>query len=332
VKDHKRTAVLSRYKQERNLGIALLLIAVILSLTTKGFLSSYSISMILYNSSLLGLMAIGMTVVIIMGEIDLSIGSLVAASSCLYSYFAVTRSWGLWLALIPSLLAGVVGGATMAFLRNRFRIPTFISSLAFFMIWRGVALVLTGSRTISGFDDSFGVLGAWSLFGTIPLLTLILAVIAAGAWFLLSRTSGGLYVYAIGSNERIARLTGVPVDRMRYTALIALGLLASFAGIVVTSNLMAGNPTVGEGFEMLVVAAVILGGTSLAGGSGTIIGALLGVVFLQLIESGLVLLGVDPFMMMLLRGTIILLAFFAGTVQQYGLAGVSRKTLATSQE
>jgi ribose transport system permease protein len=95
---------------------------------------------------------------------------------------------------------------------------------------------------------------------------------------------------------------------------------------------MSGNPTVGEGFEMLVIAGVILGGTSLAGGVGTVIGTLFGVLFLQLIESGLTLLGVDPFLMMLLRGGIILLAFFASTIQQYGLLGVSRKTLATSQE
>ncbi len=332
MKEHRRTSVLSRYKQERNLGIALLGIGVILSLTTKGFLTSYSISMILYNSSLLGIMGIGMTVVIIMGEIDLSVGSLVAATSCVYSYFAVNLAWGVWFALIPSLLTGVVGGATIAFLRNRFRIPSFISSLAFFMIWRGVALVLTGSRTISGFGDNFAVLGAFSFFGTIPLVTAILLVLAAVVWFLLSRTTNGLYVYSIGSNERIARLSGVPVNKMRYAALITLGLLSSFSGIIVTSNLMSGNPTIGEGFEMLVVAGVILGGTSLAGGSGTVVGTLLGVLFLQLIETGLVLLGVDPFLMMLLRGAIILLAFFAGTVQQYGLAGVSRKTLATSQE
>lgn len=322
----------TKFKQERNLLFVYVLLVIILSFTAKGFISPYNISTILYNFSILAFMALGITVVLIMGEIDLSIGSTIAATSCIYTYCALELGLGVYFSIIPGLLVGTLGGFLIALFRNKYKIPSFITSLGFYMIWRGVALVLTKSRTMSGFKQSFSFLGSTTLLRFLPVITIIFIIISFCMWFFLSKTKYGLFIYSIGSNEKLARLSGINANRMRYVGFILLGILTSFSGIVITSNLMSATPMVGEGFEMLVIAGVILGGTSLAGGSGTILGALLGVLFLQTIESGLALLGIDPFLLLFLRGTIILLAVVANTFQQFGVKGISKKTIAISKE
>lgn len=318
--------------QEKNLLIALILLVVGLGIFARGFFSPYNLATILNNFAILGFMALGMSIILIMGEIDLSVGSLLAASSCVYTYCALSLGMGVYAALVPGLAVGVISGLLIAFFRNRYSIPSFITSLGLFMTWRGVALVLTKSRTISGFSPSFSRLGTTVFFGFLPLPLVLLLVCALLIWFMMTKTVYGIYFTSIGSNERLAKLSGIPVRRMRYVGFILLGLLSSFSSIIVTSNLMSATPMVGEGFELLVIAGVILGGTSLSGGSGTLFGALMGVLFLQVIESGLALLGIDPFMLIFLRGVIILLAVFANTVQQYGIRGISKKTVAISQE
>jgi ribose transport system permease protein len=324
--------ILHKYKQERNLLLAYIILVIVLSFTANGFLSLYNISTILFNFTLLGFIALGMVMVLIMGEIDLSVGSTIAATSTIFAYTAITLNLGIIIAAIAGLLVGTVGGFCTAFLRNKYKIPSFITSLGFFLIWRGTALVLTNSRTISGFKPSFSFLGSAVFFNVLPFSTIILILLSLIIRFILSKTSYGLFFYSVGSNEKLARLSGINANRIRYLGMIALGLLTSFSGIIITSNLMSATPMVGEGFEMLVIAGVILGGTSLSGGRGTVFGTLLGVLFLKTIESGLALLGIDPFLLIVFRGTIILLAVFSNTIQQVGIKGIDKQTIAISQE
>lgn len=316
--------VLSRNANILGLLLAYVLLAAVMSAgTSMSFLRTRNLLDITQLSSIVFLVASGMTCVIIMGEIDLGVGALISASSCVYGYLVTVAGWGMWTAALPVLCLGAFNAAVIAFLRTRFRIPSFITSLAFLSIWSGIAYLITNGMPFYDFPDEFESLGYGKLFG-IPSVVIMAVVVFTLIGYMLNYTTLGRYIYAIGSNEKSAMLSGVPVPWVRFLALLLLGLLAAFVGIIQSSRLMSTPPTVGEGWEMIVIASVIVGGAKLSGGAGLLLGTVLGALFIETLENGLILMGVNPFTQLVMRGLVIVVAIWINAMRSHGVLGVIR--------
>ncbi len=301
----------------------LLLVAVVSVATGMVFLRPQNLLDVLQQTSIVFMVAAGMTCVIIMGEIDLAVGSLISVASCVFGYLVTVREWGVLPAALPVLALGLIGAAVTAGLRTRYRIPSFITSLAFLSIWRGAAYLLTDGMPFYGFPDSFEELG-WGTVFRVPVVVLMAAALFFLINFLLEHTALGRSVYALGGNEKSAILSGVPVARVRLAVFVLLGLLTAFTGLVQSARLMAAPPTVGEGWEMIIIASVIVGGTSMNGGVGVLAGTFLGALFIETLENGLIIMGVNPFTQLVMRGLVIVVAVWVNAMQRYGARGLLR--------
>jgi ribose transport system permease protein len=292
----------------------LLVLGGAMTLVTDHFFSWENLSNIGRQVSINAIIASGMTLVIITGGIDLSVGAVMTAS--------MTAAAGAMLAGIPVLAAialglavGVLFGAINGALIAYARLPAIIVTLATMEIPRGLALLYTGGYPQSGLPASFGVIGQGRLAG-IPGPTLIMvAVVAAGA-VLLEFTAVGRYFYAIGGNAEAARYSGVAVARHRFLAYTLSGVTAAIAGIALSSRLMSGQPNAGIGYELDAIAAVVLGGASILGGRGSLIGTLIGALTLGVLNNGLNLMGVSPYLQKVSKGVIILLAIYISSTKR----------------
>lgn len=293
---------------------AFLILCIYLTIATPTFLTYSNITTLLRQVSMTGIIAVGMTMVIVAAEIDLSVGSLVAFSGSLLAFLAIKIGLSLPLAVFITILLGAVIGSFTGTLRNLYCIPTFIITLALLTVLRGLSLIITGGFPITPFPESFGFLGGGFVWG-IPVPVIIMAIVFVIGHFIMSSTSFGRYIYAIGGNEEAAKLSGIKVGLVRLVVFMIVGSLSALSGIILASRLMSGTPTVAQGWELDVIAAVIVGGTNLSGGSGTIFGTLLGVLFIGVLSNGMVLLGVSPFMQLVVRGFVILAAVWFGFVQ-----------------
>ena len=286
--------------------IVLLLICIGLAFTAPNFFSLGNLLNILQNESMKGLIAFGMTMVIISGDIDLSVASMVAFAGCLLAF--LTKA-GVPLALgIPlTLLVGALIGAFTGFLRAQFRVPTFISTLALLTGLRGAALMLTGGFALTPYSEGFNFLGGGRLFG-IPFPAIVFLITFAIAHFVMNYTAFGRAIYAVGGNAEATRLSGINVGRIRVAVMAITAMLAALAGTMLSSRMLSGDPTVAQGWELDVIAAVIIGGTSLSGGAGKVWGTFIGVIFIGVIVNGMTLLNVPPYGQYLVRGFLILAA------------------------
>lgn len=278
---------------------------------------------ILRQMSMIAIISIGMTFIIITGEIDLSVGSLVAASSAIFGYLVVIMGVNMWLAFPITLVVGAISGFVVAFLRNKYAVPSFITTLGLLSIWRGVAYLITDGSPISPFPESFSFLGS-GFIGPIPVSVFIMVILFAVFYYVMRKTTFGRYVYATGSNLKAAQLSGIPVQRVKIAVFVITGLLTSFAGIILTSRLMSSTPTVANGWELDVIAAVIVGGTSLFGGRGSLLGTFLGALFIAVLSNGMVLLGVSPYLQLVIKGSIIVLAVLLTAIQTHGIKGLQK--------
>lgn len=281
---------------------------------SPAFLSFANQLNILRQAAFVGIIACGMTYVIIAGEIDISVGSLVALSSAILGVLMVNQGWPLPLAVIAVLAVGVLSGLLAGLTRIFFGVPSFISTLALFLALRGLAQIITGSLPIMIQDPVLQFLGSGRVFG-VPVQVLLLALMFAGAYLVAKKTTFGRSIYAIGGNARAARLAGIKVDRVRIAIFIISGVLAAFVGILLSARLGSGNANIASGMEFEVIAAVIVGGTSLSGGHGSILGTFLGVLFITVLSNILVLMGVDPFAQDVVRGGIVLVAVLIANIQ-----------------
>ncbi len=307
--------------------LELVLIAACVSLhfASANFLSVDNLLAVLRNASEIGIIAFGMTMVIIAGEIDLSVGSAVAFAGCLCA-FLVSHGWPTPAAILATLAAGFAAGAFIGIVRARWSVPSFITSLALLTGLRGLAHELTGGFSISPFPPWFAFLGSGHLFGAadvgsggfpgIPVPVLFFLLVFVVVSFVMSRTTFGRAVYAVGGNAETARLCGIDVGRVRILVLALTGLLAAFSGLILASRMSSGIPTVARGLELDVIAAVIVGGTSLSGGVGRVWGTLVGVVLIGVISNGMTLLDVQEEGQLIARGVIILLAVLFSRLQQ----------------
>jgi ribose/xylose/arabinose/galactoside ABC-type transport system permease subunit len=286
---------------------------VVLALTAPNFLTVDNLLNVLRSVSMQGIIAFGMTMVIIACEIDLSVGSMVALSGCLLAWL-VQAGVPLWVGIPLTLSAGLLCGAFTGVMRTRFQVPSFITSLALFTALKGGALLITGGFPITSFPKWFGYLGGGYLAGIpVPAIAFIICFIVVSV--LMNHTTFGRAVYAVGGNPEAARLMGINVAGVRIAVLAITGGLAALSGVMLASRMMSGTPTVAQGWELDVIAAVIIGGTSLTGGVGTIRGTLVGMCFIGVIINGMTLLNVPAYFQYVVRGGLILAAVLINRIE-----------------
>lgn len=284
----------------------LVVTCVILSLAAPRFLSVENLLNVLRSVAEIGIIAFGMTMVIIAGEIDLSVGSTVAFTGCLAAIL-VAAGLPVPLALVLTLAAGAGIGATIGMLRVLAGVPSFIASLAMLTVLRGAALKMTGGYPVTPFPGWYSHLGSGRILG-LPLPGLVFALVFLACLVVMEHTAFGRSVHAVGCNAEAARLSGIAVPRVKVIVLATTGLFAAASGIMLSARILSGNATVAVGWELDVIAAVIVGGTSLAGGAGSMRGTLVGVVFIGVLVNGMRLLDVHEDGQLVARGAIVLLA------------------------
>ncbi|MBI1940833.1 MAG: ABC transporter permease [Acidobacteria bacterium] len=278
-----------------------------LSIFSPYFLTVQNLSSVARQTAVINIIALGMTLIMISGGIDLSVGSVMA-----FAGICGTMLLQGGVPLLPSLLGAIMAGAAWGLLNSALitllRVSPFIATLGTMGAARGLTLVITNGMPVVSLPDSFGRLGDGNLFGVVPIPLAILVLLALVTGFILKYTRLGRYAYAVGSNVEAARYAGVPIRRYLLAVYIFSGSLTGLAGMIESSRLMTGQPTAGQGYELSVIAAVVIGGGSLSGGEGTVTGTIAGAFLMGLISNGSNLLGVSPFWQQVLIGSVIVLA------------------------
>lgn len=287
--------------------LAFVFLIVIITLLTPQFLRLANIINILRQTSVNGIIAVGMTFVIITGGIDLSVGSLLALTSVVACSFAHPGDYPLVVPLAIGLVVGLAGGFLNGFIIARKSIAPFIVTLGMMTIARGFALVYTNGRPVINLNDNFNNIGGGYLLG-VPVPVIIFGFIALLGGCILKYTRLGRYTYAIGGNEESARISGINTKKIVMVVYAIAGSLAGVAGIVLSSRVMSGSPAIGFGYELDAIAAVVIGGTSLSGGIGSIRGTVLGVLIIGVMNNGLDLLNVSSYWQQVAKGIIIIVA------------------------
>jgi len=283
-------------------------VCVVLAFTAPHFLSGENLLNILRSVSMQGIIAFGMTMVIICGEIDLSVGSAAAFAGCLLAYL-IQKGLPVPFCVAATIAAGVMIGAFTGVMRVRFKVPSFITTLALFTGLNGLSLMITGGFPIR-LPDWFQVFGG----GVFPVL--VFAVAFAAVHFIMRNTTFGCSVYATGGNDEAARLSGINVGCVRTAVFAVTGGLAAVSGMMLAGRIGSGSPKVAQGWELDAIAAVIIGGTSFSGGVGSVWGTLIGVVFIGVIINGMTLLNVPIYTQHIMRGGLILLAVLVNQIQE----------------
>ncbi|MBV6657667.1 MAG: ABC transporter permease [Devosiaceae bacterium] len=293
------------------IGLALLLLIVFFSFASEHFLTPNNITNILTQITINLILAVGMTFVILIGGIDLSVGSVMAFAAVVAGKAITLPGLGpaelILLATTAGVLAGLACGMLNGFLSAYWSLPSFIITLGMLNIARGAALQVSDAQTIYSFPRAFENFGSLLISG-VPVVFLVALVLVLLAWFVLTRTVFGRIIYGIGSNEEAVRLAGHNVFAYKVAAFSICGLTAGIAAIIYMARLNISSPIAGIGFELNAIAAVIIGGTSLSGGRGSVIGTLLGAFIIGVLANGLILIGLSDFMRQMITGVVIVVA------------------------
>jgi ribose transport system permease protein len=293
--------------------VILLALVVAFSLATENFLTVDNLRNILRQYSVPAILAVGQTIVIVSAGIDLSVASTAALSGSVMGVMYAHEGYPEPVALLMGLAAGFAVGAVNGFVITKWRVPDFIATLGAFTAVRGAALLVTDGLPVPDYTKAqegrtvpatVTTLGADSVFG-IPLIAVVAAVCALIGWFILSRTTLGRSAYAIGGNREAARVSGIRVERTKWMIYVFSGLMAAVAGFMLTGRQGSANALMGEGMELQSIAAVVVGGTNLFGGEGTIGGTIIGVLIIGVLNNGLNILGVADFWQRVVNGSII---------------------------
>ena len=297
--------------------LALLVMIVALSVMTDSFLTLDNGRNILRQISVNLCLSTGLTLVILTGGIDLSVGAVLALSGAVAAWLLknglvlpwlglhadVTIAGAIWAAVIVGGLCGLANGLTI----TRLLLPPFVATLAMLSIARGATLLSTGGFPITGLGSAFGFIGTGIWLG-IPLPVWIAAVVVVLSVVLTQRTPFGRHVFAVGGSERAARLAGLPVEHIKMLVYVTAGALSGLAGLMVVARLDSAQPNAGVGYELDAIAAVVIGGTSLSGGRGSVAGTVLGCLIIGVLNNGLTLLNVSPFWQQVIKGLVIIAA------------------------
>lgn len=287
--------------------VALLVLTVLLSLAADNFLTSYNMSVVARNAAFVGLVALGQTLVLLVGGIDLSVGA-AAGLSAIVGSIALTQ-WGLhpWVVVPFTMLFGFGLGSLNGAVVAGLRLNPFIVTLATWEIFAGMTLVITGGYPIRPLGEAFQVFGKGEILG-VPVPVVIFVAASAVLIWMLRQTRFGRNIYAVGGNRDAAILAGIRVRWVEFAAFGLAGMFAALAGILYASRMDAGQPSVGEGWLMGAITAAILGGTSLRGGQGSVVGTVLGALLLQVLASGTVMMNVSGDWQRVIVGCVVLVA------------------------
>lgn len=304
-KESKAAVLLKKY------GMLLILIGLVALMTAlePNFINSNNILNIVRQMAVIGIVAIGVTFVIITSGIDLSSGSVIALTSVIVAAFAQEGTYPLIVAVLVAIAIGAGTGLFNGFLITKGNIAPFIVTLGMMTAARGLALLYSGGRPIGGLSDSFLFLGQGMIAG-IPVPIIIFAIIGIFSYVLLNKTKFGKYVYAIGGNEQAAMIAGVNVTKVKILVYTLNGLLVGIAGLILTARIASGQPTAGTMYELDAIAATVIGGTSLTGGIGTIGGTIIGALIIGVMNNGLDLMNVSSYWQQILKGVIITVAVY----------------------
>ena len=311
--------------------LALAILLVVFSITTSSFLSTNNFTILTKHVSITALLAVGMTFVVLAGGIDLSVGAVVGLSGMVAGALltrgllipGMEHPWfpSLPVVLLLSLLAGALIGLLNGLLITRWCIAPFIATLGTLYVARGTSLLMSNGRTfpdlsgeISGRHTAFPALGQAFFLG-LPLPVWLMIAVVVIATVAAARTPFGRHVYAVGGNERAALLSGIRVNRVKVITYIISGLCAALVGLIIAAQLEAAHPATGESFELTAIAAAVLGGTSLMGGRGSIVGSLIGAFVIGVLADGLVMMGTSEFWQMVVKGVVIILAVAVDQLQ-----------------
>jgi ribose transport system permease protein len=286
--------------------LTLLLLCIALTIATPHFFTTVNLASVARQTAVINILALGMTLVIISGGIDLSVGSMLALAG-LFGTMSIKAGYPIPLAILIGLAAGLVCGLLNGLMITGLKIPPFIATLGTLGAYRGLALVVSNGLPVHEIPAAFSFLGDGNLLG-IPFSLWVLALCAVAMHFLLENTRLGRYSFAIGSSSAAAFYSGVPIKRVLTAVYAIAGLLSGLAGMVEASRLMTGQPTAGQGYELQAIAAVVIGGGSLQGGEGSVVGTLIGAFIMGLLSNGSDLLGINPYWQQVTIGVVIIAA------------------------
>lgn len=288
------------------LPVVFVLLCVALGFSSEYFMTWRNWMDILRQTSINGILAVGMTYVILTRGIDLSVGSILAFAG-LCSAMVAVQGYGLLAALSAGMFAGAVMGALNGFMVANLSIPPFVATLGMLSVGRGLTFILNDGSPVTDLPEGYLALGTGKL-GPIGMPIVIFAIVALFFWLVLKYTTYGRYVYAVGGNEKSARTSGIGVRKVTFSVYVISGLLAGLAGIVLSARTTSALPQAGVSYELDAIAAVVIGGTSLSGGTGSIVGTLFGALLIGVINNGLNLLGVSSYYQQVAKGLIIVFA------------------------
>jgi len=305
------------------LEVLLVVLFIALSLISDYFLTANNILNMLRNIALQGIIAFGMTIVIVSGELDLSISSSVALSGVLIGLIGGNLSnagimplkYAVLVGIAAALVVSIVVGYVNGWLITRFKIPAMIVTLAMQNVLFGIAAVISKGFPIVTFPEWYSYIGSGRIFGQIPVPVVILVIMFIVTYFLLSYTKFGRAAFACGGNAEAARLSGINVQKTKIQAMVLIQICCVISGIMLSSQVMSGTFSFAKGWEMNAIAAVIIGGASIAGGIGNMRGTLLGIVFIGILTNGMTLLNVNDYVQYIVRGALIIFAVLLSTIK-----------------
>ncbi|MDQ1082525.1 MULTISPECIES: ABC transporter permease [Microbacterium] len=296
--------------------IGLIGLFVILSIFAPNFFTVRNFVNVVDQVTVLGVLAIGATLVIITGGIDLSVGAILGLSTMVLGWLSHDGGWPLPLAMLAAVAVGAAAGLINGLGVTRAMLPPFIATLAMMSVARGLANIITDGQQIVGYPEWFFNLSADRFLGFFSVTIIVAVLLYALTWAYLKYRTGGRSIYAIGGSSEVARLSGIPVKRATTWVYVTAGALAGVGGIILASRLDSSQPTAGTGYELDVIAAVVIGGASLTGGSGKITGTIIGVLIIGFLRNGLNLLGVSPFLQQIVIGLVIAVAVMADVLRR----------------
>lgn len=295
--------------------IALVILVVVLSLCAPNFLSAKNILSVMQQVAYIAIMAAGMSFLIISGNIDLSVAATLAITAAFTGEMFVNQGMPAWLAIVLSLVIGVLCGAINSFFISMFNLAPIIVTLAFMEVYRGAASVFTGGFTSLGMPAFTRWIGQGKLFGAVPVCIVVMLLIYIVSWFVLSKTRFGLNLYAMGGNINAAQLSGINIQRTRMYAYMINGLLATVAGIVLSGRMNSSSSSLADGIEMDCIAAAVIGGVSMTGGEGNIWGGLFGSLLMGVLKNGMNQLSINSFWQKIILGIVLLVAIVLDSVR-----------------
>ncbi len=306
----------SYYKPEIYASLGLLILVIALSFASPYFFTARNLINVARQVSLYAIVASGMTFVILTGGIDLSVGSVVAITGTITAGM-IKSGLPVTVSLLIGIIIGIAFGLFNGLIIANTRIPAIIVTLATMTIARGSALLYSNGYPISGMPASYTNLGR-GYIGPFPIPVYVMVIIFVIMYIILNKSKFGRYVYALGGNEETVRLSGISVKKLKMKVYMLTGLMAGISGLLLSSRLGSGQPLAGDGWELDVIAAVVVGGTDIAGGRGTMIGTLIGAFIIGILNNGLNLLNVSPYLPLVGRGLVIIVAVFvrAGRVKK----------------